>query len=136
MLETLSVCILAPQIMRWRLWEDTLLVFQLERMDNGRVRETLERLVKSDALAGVKIVAAVSDDIDLDDDVDLIWGIFTRFDPARDVTFSGVSMTGIQPTYDGVMGIDATFKPGYPEPLVMSEDIVKKVDQRWQDYWK
>jgi len=35
-----------------------------------------------------------------------------------------------------MMGIDATWKPGYQKPLVMDEHIVKKVDERWDHYWK
>ena len=32
------------------------------------------------------------------------------------------------------MGIDATWKQGYPEPLVMPDDVVKRVDERWGEY--
>jgi hypothetical protein len=34
------------------------------------------------------------------------------------------------------MGIDSTFKEGYPEPLIMTDEIRTKVDQRWEEYWK
>jgi UbiD family decarboxylase len=127
---------LAPHVRRWRLWEDTLLVVQLDLVPPREARESLRRLVAAPALSGVKIVAAVSPDVDVEDDVEVLWGVFTRFDPARDVQFSRVSMTGVVPVYEGVMGIDATWKPGYPEPLEMDDEIVKKVDSRWQDYWK
>jgi 4-hydroxy-3-polyprenylbenzoate decarboxylase len=33
------------------------------------------------------------------------------------------------------MGIDSTWKEGYPEPLSMPEEVVKKVDRRWNEYW-
>jgi 4-hydroxy-3-polyprenylbenzoate decarboxylase len=127
---------LAPHIKRWRLWEDALLVVQLEPVPVEAARETIKKLIGAQALAGVKIVAAVSNDVDLDNDVEILWGIFTRFDPARDVQFTRVSMAGVVPVYEGVMGIDSTWKPGYPEPLAMDDDVVKKVDDRWQDYWK
>jgi 4-hydroxy-3-polyprenylbenzoate decarboxylase len=45
-------------------------------------------------------------------------------------------MTGIQPNYAGVMGIDATWKPGYPDPVEMDPDTVKLVDRRWAEYWR
>jgi len=38
--------------------------------------------------------------------------------------------------YKGVMGIDATWKKGYPEPLVMNQDVINRVDERWDSYWK
>ncbi len=127
---------LAPHVRRWRLWEDTLLAVQLDLVAPEATRESLRRLVTAPALSGVKIIVAVSADVDVDDDVELLWGMFTRFDPARDVQFTSVSMAGIVPVYEGVLGIDATWKPGYPDPLEMSDDIVKKVDGRWQEYWK
>jgi 4-hydroxy-3-polyprenylbenzoate decarboxylase len=33
------------------------------------------------------------------------------------------------------MGIDATWKPGYPEPLTMPDEIVRKVDEKWGKIW-
>jgi hypothetical protein len=29
--------------------------------------------------------------------------------------FARAGMNGVQPVYEGVMGIDATWKPGYPD---------------------
>jgi len=127
---------IAPRVARWRLWEETLLAVQVDGVEAGLGRKVIDTLVAAPALSGVKIVAAVSPDVRLDDDVDLIWGIFTRFDPARDVAFTQTTLTGIQPGYAGVMGIDATWKPGFPNAVSMPEDVVKKVDARWAEYWK
>lgn len=118
---------------KWRIAGDTMLVVQ-HQGEGGRA--AAERLVGSPLLDGIKVVAVVSPDIDIDNDVDLIWGIFTRFDPARDVVFSKAEFRRSAPVYSGVMGIDATFKPGYPAPLVMNPEIIEKVDRRWNDYWK
>ena len=84
----------------------------------------------------VRIVVAVSLDVNLEDDENLQWGIFTRFDPARDMVFSEQTFVGARPVYRGVVGIDATWKKGYPLPLEMDESIVKLVDSRWGEYWK
>jgi 4-hydroxy-3-polyprenylbenzoate decarboxylase len=123
---------LVPGVLGYRLAGGTLLAVQLR----GDGRQALERMVASPALAPVKVIAAVSDDVDIGNDVDLIWGIFTRFDPARDVVFARSEFRGIAPVYSGPMGIDATFKQGYPAPLVMSPEVVEKVDRRWDEYWK
>jgi 3-polyprenyl-4-hydroxybenzoate decarboxylase len=32
------------------------------------------------------------------------------------------------------MGIDATWKPGYPAAVEMDPDAVRRVDQRWSSY--
>ena len=99
-------------------------------------KAVLAQLVKHPGLASAKIVVAVSDDIDIHDSVSLIWGIFTRFDCANDTMFANQRFAGLVPVYEGVMGIDATWKRGYPEPLRMDPDIVRRVDDRWQQYWK
>ena len=109
--------------------EDALLVVHVE--SGGRA--VVESLVQA-PLGPIKIVAAVSPDVPLDSRDLLLWGIFTRFDCARDVVFSAVQRRGAWTTCHGVMGIDATFKPGYPEPLEMDPDIVDKVDRRWAEY--
>ena len=96
----------------------------------------VQQLVLHQGLKSAKIVAAVSDDIDIQDNESLIWGVFTRFDCAKDTVFTEQSFNGIVPVYSGVMGIDATWKTGYPEPLRMDPDIVRKVDARWSEYWK
>jgi 3-polyprenyl-4-hydroxybenzoate decarboxylase len=42
--------------------------------------------------------------VDLDDDENLQWGIFTRFDPARDMIFSEQRFAGARPVYRGIVG--------------------------------
>lgn len=81
-----------------------------------------------------RIIAAVSPDIPLDNRTLLLWGIFTRFDPARDVFFEESKLRGAWPTHRGRMAIDATFKAGYPAPLTMDPAVVQKVDRRWKEY--
>ena len=53
-----------------------------------------------------------------------------------DVRFTEEKLVGISPVFRGKMGIDSTWKKGYPSPLVMSDEIIKKVDKRWDSYWK
>jgi 4-hydroxy-3-polyprenylbenzoate decarboxylase len=109
--------------------EDCLMVVHVA----GEGRPVVERLLRAD-LGPVKLVAAVSPDIPLDDRELVVWGVFTRFDCARDVLFTEVQHRGAWTTCHGIMGIDATFKPGYPAPLEMDPDIVAKVDRRWNEY--
>jgi 4-hydroxy-3-polyprenylbenzoate decarboxylase len=102
-------------------------------VDKGRA--VVEKLVKRKDLQHLSIIAAVSEDVDIRDRENSIWGVFTRFDCERDVAFTEQSLVGIAPVYKGVMGIDSTWKEGYPEPLSMPEEVVKKVDRRWNEYW-
>ena len=120
------------RISDWNLLGETLLVVSVQ--DNGR--DVVNKLTKSEELVGPKIIAVVSPDVDIRNQEQTIWGIFTRFDAERDIMFAEEKLIGISPLFKGKMGIDATWKKGYPAPLVMSGEIVKKVDERWDSYWK
>jgi 4-hydroxy-3-polyprenylbenzoate decarboxylase len=111
---------------------DTLLLVKV----SGAGRPVVEKLVQHTQLPGVSIIAAVSEDVDITDRENYIWGVFTRFDCARDVLFTDQKLVGISPVYRGIMGIDATWKPGYPKALTMTEDVRRLVDRRWGEYWK
>lgn len=113
---------------------DALLVARVRERDGRTGREVAERLAASPALGRYKWAAVVSDDVPLDDQTLLLWGIFTRFDAARDVVFSSMRMEGAWPRYAGRMAIDATWKPGYPDPIVMDPEVVRRVDARWKEY--
>ena len=115
-----------------RLVGKTLLVAKTSH--NGK--KVLKSLINHPLLKNIKIIATVSSDIDVNNDTDLLWGIFTRFDPSLDVDFSELKFNGINTVFDGVMGIDATWKDGYPKPLEMNEEIIRKVDNNWDLYWK
>jgi menaquinone biosynthesis decarboxylase len=98
-------------------------------------RALLERLVRWDGLGPIRFVVTVSEDVDLDREPSLMWGIFTRFDPARDLVAESQEFIGARPVYRGRIGIDASWKTGYPEPVSMPEEIVKLVDRRWGEYF-
>ena len=116
----------------WRLLEGSMLAVQVR----DGAHNALTRLQHAEELRDLKLLAAVSPDVDLQDQTSLLWGIFTRFDPARDVQFPRMEMIGAAPVYGGTMGIDATWKPGYPEPLEMTPEIKERVDRRWEEYWR
>ncbi len=99
-------------------------------------KQILGKLISFPDLSSLKLVAVVSSDVDIRNKESYIWGIFSRFDSERDVLFSENSFIGISPVYKGVMGIDATWKPGYPKPLATPGEIVKRVDEKWGKIWK
>lgn len=120
------------RIMTWKLLRNCMLVVKV----NSGGRDICEKLVKLGLPANVKIVAIVSMDVDLNDPEALLWGVFTRFDPARDITFAESELRGAWPHYRGPMGIDATFKEGYPDVLEMPEEVRQLVSRRWGEYFK
>ena len=123
---------LDPRILDINLVHDTLLLVKV----TGHGMPLVEKLVKHTELGGVRIVATVSEDVDIRDRENYIWGVFTRFDCERDIIFTEQKLIGISPVYKGIMGIDATWKQGYPKPLKMTDEVKKKVEERWESYWK
>jgi 4-hydroxy-3-polyprenylbenzoate decarboxylase len=106
----------------------------------GLGREVLERLLSSEvaatrpALARVPLLAVVSEDVRLEERTHLLWGVFTRFDAARDVLFRETRLAGSAPVHRGTLGIDATWKPGYPRTVRSDEETRRLVDRRWMEY--
>jgi 4-hydroxy-3-polyprenylbenzoate decarboxylase len=98
----------------------------------GEGRAVVEDLIHRPEYAGVKIVAAVSPDVPLADDEMLLWGLFTRFDCARDIVPAAVEVRGAWLTARGPLGIDATWKDGYPEPVENLPEFISKVDDWWR----
>jgi len=119
------------RVVRHRLLEGGFLVVVARQ----EPRALLEGLLRWEGLGPVKFVVAVSDDVDLASESSLLWGIFTRFDPARDMLFERQAFVGARPVYGGRIAIDATWKTGYPLPLTMPDEIVRRVDRRWGEYF-
>jgi 4-hydroxy-3-polyprenylbenzoate decarboxylase len=120
------------RILDLHLAHDALLLVKV----SGGGMAVVKKLVRAPELQNVALVAAVSDDVDIRERESYVWGLFTRFDCERDIVFTRQSLMGISPIYGGVMGVDATWKRGYPEALAMTEEVRARVDRRWSEYWK
>lgn len=62
-----------------------------------------------------------------------LWTVFTRFNPADDI-YANSDIRKHHFGYKLPIVIDARMKPGYPDELFPREDIVKLVDNRWNEY--
>ncbi len=102
------------------------------RADATPGRAVIEALVRRPEYAGVPLIVAVSEDVALADDATLLWGFFTRFDCARDVVPARTEIARRLAHRRGPLGIDATWKPGYPEPVASLPETVAKVDGWWR----
>jgi menaquinone biosynthesis decarboxylase len=120
------------EIMDWRLLKGGILAIKLEKDP----KDMIKKIFETPGYEDVRIVAIVSPDIDIHDNTELIWGIFTRFDPYLDVIFERTELRGSAVVYGGRMGIDATVKSWYPKVIEMSEDVKETVTERWNEYWK
>jgi len=131
----LELKILDPRILEWKILEDCLLAVQVNSgPDSDGCGEILNKILGSKEVQGFKLIVLVSEDVPLNDDVLLIWGIFTRFDCERDILFPRMELCGSRAVHSGPLGIDATWKKGYPEPVAMFPEIIEKVTRRWQEY--
>ncbi|MGR3807188.1 4-hydroxy-3-polyprenylbenzoate decarboxylase [Pasteurella testudinis] len=92
-----------------------------------------------------KFVIVCDDDINARDWKDVIWAITTRSDPARDCTIiehTPIDYLDFASPIAGLgskMGIDATNKwkgetdREWGNPITKNQDIVKKIDEIWED---
>ena len=124
-----------PRILESKVLEDCLLVVKVNSgRESAGMKDVLKKILERTDVQGFKLIALVSEDVPLEDDVLLIWGIFTRFDCERDVLFPRMELRGARAVHSGPLGIDATWKKGYPEPVEMSPEVVEKVTRRWREY--
>ncbi len=123
-----------PEIIDYRLLEGGFLVLRVR--EDAKPKSLIEKMFQTPGFEKVRIIVTVSEDIDLSDDTELLWGIFTRFDPYLDVIFERTELRGSAVVYDGRMGVDATIKRWYPEVIDMSDEVKRKVDRKWKKYWK
>ena len=90
-----------------------------------------------------KFVIVTDDDVNVRDWNDVIWAMTTRMDPARDTTIidnTPIDYLDFASPVSGLgskMGMDATNKwqgetdREWGEPIVMDEDVKKRVDDMW-----
>jgi 3-polyprenyl-4-hydroxybenzoate decarboxylase len=76
----------------------------------------------------------VSEDVPVDDPCLVLWGWFTRFDPLVDLWPARRAMEGNRLILHFPIAIDATWKPGYRQPVAVDPDRARLVDQRWASY--
>jgi UbiD family decarboxylase len=66
---------------------------------------------------------------------DFLWATWTRFEPAADIYASQTTVQRHHLVYKAPIVIDARTKPGFPDELVVREDIAQVVDGRWRQYF-
>ena len=66
---------------------------------------------------------------------DFLWATWTRFEPAADIYASKTSVQRHHLVYKAPIVIDARTKPGFPDELIVREDIAAVVDNRWREYF-
>ncbi len=65
---------------------------------------------------------------------DFLWATWTRFEPAADIYAVNTTVQRHHLVYTAPIVIDARTKPGFPDELVVRDDIAALVDKRWLEY--
>lgn len=66
---------------------------------------------------------------------DFLWATWTRFEPAADIYVSETSVHRHHLVYKPPVVFDARTKPGFPDELIVRDDIRELVDRRWIEYF-
>jgi hypothetical protein len=64
-----------------------------------------------------------------------LWNVFTRFEPAADITAQSVRVQRNHLVYGGTIVIDSRMKGTYPDELFCDDDTAKTVNERWLEYF-
>jgi UbiD family decarboxylase len=76
----------------------------------------------------------VSPDVPLDDPRLILWGWFTRFDPLGDLHPARRETLGNRLILHFPITMDATWKPGYRQPVAFDPDLERRVAGQWSRY--
>lgn len=76
----------------------------------------------------------VSPDVPLHDARLVLWGWFTRFDPLADLHPARREAVGNRLVLHFPIAIDATWKPGYRQPVAFDPAVERRVNDRWAEY--
>ena len=67
---------------------------------------------------------------------DFLWATWTRFEPAADIYAARTTVQRHHLVYTAPIVIDARIKPGFPDELIVRDDISELVDSRWSEYFR
>jgi 4-hydroxy-3-polyprenylbenzoate decarboxylase len=123
-------------------------IISIDKSYPGHASKVISSVWGIGQLMFTKFVIIVDSDVDVHNISEVSWKIFNNVDPARDciITKGPVDMLDHASQlagYGGKMGIDATkkwreegFMREWPEEIIMSELIKKKVDEKFYEYTK
>ncbi len=121
-------------------------VISIDKRYPGHARKVMYALWGMGQMSFTKAIVIVDKWVDVQSLSEVVWRMGNNVDPKRDVVILEGPLDVLEhasdiPAYGGKIGIDATkklpsegFKRKWPDDIVMSEDIVKLVTGRWEEY--
>ena len=125
---------LMPGIERAEVFCGGCIVVQGPRYESEK--DLAERVARSGAFDEWQVVV-LHDDADFAKEINkFLWATWTRFDPASDIYAKDISLKNNHIGYTAPIVIDARMKPWYPKEVEVRDDIAKRVDRRWGEYFR
>ncbi|MBC7542111.1 MAG: UbiD family decarboxylase [Candidatus Sericytochromatia bacterium] len=110
-------------------------VLVIEGAPYGEEPDQKDRLAQTDSLADWPMVFLVDDSACVAREEDFLWTVFTRFEPAHDMTAKAMPVTRLHLGFEPPVVIDCRMKPWYPGVVEPTAETVVQVDRRWGDYF-
>ena len=123
-----------------------LVIVSIKKEYPGHARKVMYALWGLGLLMLAKTIIVVDHFVDVQNLSEVAWRVTNNIDPARDVVFADGPIDDLDhatpvPRYGSKMGIDATAKGlmdgrtrEWPPDIVMSEEIKRLVDSKWNQY--
>ncbi|CUS96139.1 menaquinone biosynthesis decarboxylase [Candidatus Chrysopegis kryptomonas] len=120
---------------------DGILVLKIKKDKPFKAREIANEIWKIDRDKKVRILFIIDEEINIHDKTELLWGLFTRFDPERDIFFDERNLNyRVLPFFGNRIAVDCTrksteeghFKP-WLEIIKMDDEIKEKVSEKWAE---
>ncbi len=123
-----------------------LIIVSIKKEFPGHARKVMHALWGLGLLMLAKTIVVVDHFVDVQDLSEVAWRVTNNIDPRRDVVFADGPIDDLDhaspvPRYGSKMGIDATAKGAldgrtrdWPSDIVMSEEIKRLVDGKWNEY--
>ena len=94
------------------------------------------RVAEMDELSAWPMIALVDNAAQAaKSDMNFLWTVFTRFEPAADLYAKASTIIRHHPSYSAPIVIDARMKPNYPDELFCDPDTAQRVDENWDRYF-
>jgi 4-hydroxy-3-polyprenylbenzoate decarboxylase len=123
-----------------------LAVVSIDKRFPGHARKVMYALWGMGQMSFTKAIVIVDKWVDVQNLSEVVWRMGNNVDPKRDTVILEGPLDVLEhasdiPAYGGKIGIDATrklpsegFTRDWPDDIVMSEDIVRRVTDRWKEY--
>ena len=123
-----------------------LMIVSVKKEFPGHVRKVMYALWGLGLLSLAKTIVVVDHFVNVHDLSEVAWRVTSNIDPSRDVFFvdgavDDLDHAAARPRYGSKMGIDATAKGpmdgrtrDWPPDIVMSDEIKRLVDGKWDQY--